>query len=146
MNSQPSSGQTPRSTSAHGPKPSGSSSESTSTHSEAEHVRHDGLSETMEQLSRDVASLKDTFALLASQAGGEAAKAVRNVSQMLASQVGSTASGMADTGSDLASSARQHAKTFASELEVMARRNPLGTIAGTLLVGFVIGIMSRGRS
>jgi hypothetical protein len=51
-----------------------------------------------------------------------------------------------DTGSELASSAKEHAKTFASELEGMARRNPLGTIAGALLVGVIIGMMTRGRS
>jgi hypothetical protein len=68
------------------------------------------------------------------------------VSQTVASQIGSTTSGIVDTGTDLASSAREHAKTFASELEGMARRNPLGTIAGALLVGMVIGMMSRGRS
>jgi ElaB/YqjD/DUF883 family membrane-anchored ribosome-binding protein len=99
----------------------------------------------LSQLSRDVASLKDTFALLVSQVGGEAAKTMRNMSQTVASQVGDAASGAADTGSDLATSAKQHAKTFASELEAMARRNPLGTIAGTLVVGIVIGMMSRGR-
>jgi ElaB/YqjD/DUF883 family membrane-anchored ribosome-binding protein len=48
--------------------------------------------------------------------------------------------------SDLANSAKEQAKTFASELEGMARRNPLGTIAGALIVGVVIGLMSRGRS
>jgi ElaB/YqjD/DUF883 family membrane-anchored ribosome-binding protein len=95
----------------------------------------------LSQLSREIASLKDTFALLASQTGGEAAKKMRNMSEALASQVG----GVADTGSDLATSAKQHAKTFASELEAMARRNPLGTIAGTLVVGVIIGIMTRGR-
>jgi hypothetical protein len=52
---------------------------------------------------------------------------------------------VADAGSELASSAKEHAKTFASELEGMARRNPLGTIAGALLVGLIIGMMSRGR-
>ena len=46
-----------------------------------------------------------------------------------------------DTGSELASSAKEHAKTFASELEGMARRNPLGTIAGALLVGVIIGFL-----
>jgi hypothetical protein len=72
-------------------------------------------------------------------------KSVRNVSQMVASQIGSATSGIVDTGSELASSAREHAKTFASELEGMARRNPLGTIAGALVVGVIIGMISRGR-
>ena len=57
----------------------------------------------------------------------------------------SAASGVADMSSDLATSAKEHAKTFASELEGMAKRNPLGTLAGALVVGVVIGLMSRGR-
>jgi ElaB/YqjD/DUF883 family membrane-anchored ribosome-binding protein len=100
----------------------------------------------MGQLSRDVASLKDAFARLASQLGDTGARTVRNMSQTVASQVGSVSSGMVDTGSDLASSAKEHAKTFASELEAMARRNPMGAIAGARLAGVIIGMMSRGRS
>ena len=122
-----------------------SSSSTTSARSEADDIRRDGLGETLSQLSRDVASLKNTFALLASQTGGEAVKTMRNMSDAVASQVGDAASGVADTGSGLATSAKQQAKTFASELEAMARRNPLGTIAGTLVVGVIIGMMSRGR-
>ena len=102
-------------------------------------VRRDGFGETLSQLSREIASLKDTFALLASQAGGEAAKTMRNMSETVASQVGDAASGVADTSSDLATSAKQQVKTLTSELEAMARRNPLGTIAGTLVVGVIIG-------
>jgi ElaB/YqjD/DUF883 family membrane-anchored ribosome-binding protein len=140
MNSHVSSEQTsPR------PAPSEPSLGSTSARSDADDIRRDGFAETLSQLTREVASLKDTFALLASQAGGEAAKRMRNMSEAVASQVGDAASGVADTGSDLAMSAKQHAKTFASELEAMARRNPLGTIAGTLVVGVIIGMMTRGR-
>jgi hypothetical protein len=69
---------------------------------------------------------------------------VRNLSQTAVSQAGSAASGAAD--SELVSSAKEHAKTFASELEGMARRNPLGTIVGALVVGVVIGMISHGRS
>ena len=124
---------------------SGQISRSTPGHVEPEHVVPDGLSEEMSNLRRDVASLKDTFARLASQAGGEVAKTVRGMSQTVASQVGSTTSGVTDAGSELASAAKEHAKTLASELEGMARRNPLGTIAGALLVGVIIGMTSRGR-
>ena len=120
-------------------------SASSTTSAGSDDVRRDGLGETLSQLSRDVASLKNTFALLASQAGGEAAKTMRNMSDAVASQVGDAASGVADTSSDLATSATQQAKTFASELEAMARRNPLGTIAGTLVIGVIVGMMTRGR-
>ena len=124
---------------------SGQISRSTPGHVEPEPVVPDGLSAEMSNLRRDVASLKDTFARLASQAGGEVAKTVRGMSQTVASQVGSTTSGVTDAGSEIASAAKEHAKTLVSELEVMARRNPLGTIAGALLVGVIIGMMSRGR-
>jgi len=140
MNSDVSSEQTSRR-----PAPSEPSLGSTSPRSDVDDIRRDGFAETLSQLSREIASLKDTFALLASQTGGEAAKKMRNMSEALASQVGDAAGGVADTGSDLATSAKQHAKTFASELEAMARRNPLGTIAGTLVVGVIIGMMTRGR-
>ena len=109
---------------------------------ESEEAERIGLSE----LRQDMASLKSTLSRFASQAGDDAAKTVRGASQSLASQVGDAASGVADMGSDLATTAKEHAKTFASELEGMARRNPLGTIAGALVVGVVIGLMSRGRS
>jgi ElaB/YqjD/DUF883 family membrane-anchored ribosome-binding protein len=102
---------------------------------------HDGLNE----LRREFADLKDHFTRFASQAGGEAAKSIRGVRQSVAAQVGEAASGVTDAGADLVSSATEQAKTFAAELEGMARRNPLGTIAGAVLVGVVIGMMSRGR-
>jgi ElaB/YqjD/DUF883 family membrane-anchored ribosome-binding protein len=93
-----------------------------------------------------MAGLKDTISHFVSQSAGDAAKTVRSMGQAVASQVNSAAGGVADTGSDLASSAKEHARTFASELEAMTRRNPLGTIAGALVIGVVIGMMSRGRS
>jgi ElaB/YqjD/DUF883 family membrane-anchored ribosome-binding protein len=111
---------------------------------QASHGR-DRLNEDVQRLRRDVASLTDTLTRVASQVGGEAAKAVRDAGQSFSAQVGSAAGAVGDATSDLASSAKEHAKTFASELEGMARRNPLGTIAGALLVGVVIGMMSRGR-
>jgi ElaB/YqjD/DUF883 family membrane-anchored ribosome-binding protein len=111
------------------------------------HSERDALpSEEINKLRQDVASLKETLARFTSQVGSEAVKTVRNLTQSAASQVGSAASGVADAGSELASSAKEHAKTFASELEAMARRNPLGTIVGALLVGVVVGIISRGRN
>jgi ElaB/YqjD/DUF883 family membrane-anchored ribosome-binding protein len=118
------------------------SSSTTSGRREPEEAERIGLSE----LRQDMASLKSTISRFASQAGDDAAKTVRGASQTLAAQVGSAASGVADMSSDLATSAKEHAKTFASELEGMARRNPLGTLAGALVVGVVLGMMSRGRT
>jgi ElaB/YqjD/DUF883 family membrane-anchored ribosome-binding protein len=51
-----------------------------------------------------------------------------------------------DTASEMAGMASQQVKTFASELEAMAKRNPLGTIAGAVVVGVLIGLLTRGRT
>ena len=143
MNSNPSSGQTSRAASSLDPESLGTVGKSTSKDIGFEHV---GQDEDLNRLRRDIAGLSETVTYLASQVSDQAAKTVRSMSQMVASQVGSAASGVADTGSELASSARVHVKTFASELEGMARRNPLGTVAGALLVGVIIGMISRGRN
>jgi ElaB/YqjD/DUF883 family membrane-anchored ribosome-binding protein len=43
----------------------------------------------------------------------------------------------------MTSLASEQAKTVASELESMARRNPLGAIAGAVLIGVLIGLVGR---
>jgi hypothetical protein len=50
------------------------------------------------------------------------------------------------TASEMAGTASRQVTTFASELEAMAKRNPLGTIAGAVVVGVLIGLLARGRS
>jgi ElaB/YqjD/DUF883 family membrane-anchored ribosome-binding protein len=127
------------------PTSTGPATDSISDNNGSDQARRDVLGEIVSQFGRDIASLKESLAQLAAQAGGDAAKAMRNMSQTVASQVGDAASGAADKGADLAAAAKEQVKTFASELESMARRNPLGTIAGTLVVGIVLGMMSRGR-
>jgi ElaB/YqjD/DUF883 family membrane-anchored ribosome-binding protein len=146
MSSTPLSGQTARSATGAGSKPTGVSTDPASSYVESEYASDGSVGENLNKLRRDVAGLKDTFARFVSQAGGEAAKTARSVSESVTSQVTNAASGVADAGADLASSAKEHAKTFSSELEAMARRNPFGTIAGALVIGVIIGMMSRGRS
>jgi ElaB/YqjD/DUF883 family membrane-anchored ribosome-binding protein len=51
-----------------------------------------------------------------------------------------------DAASDMAETATHQVKTFASELETMAKRNPLGTIAGAVVIGVLIGLLARGRT
>lgn len=46
---------------------------------------------------------------------------------------------------EMAESAAQQMKTLTSELEDMARRNPLGMLAGALMSGVLIGLFARGR-
>jgi bacterioferritin len=48
-----------------------------------------------------------------------------------------------DNAGEMAGTATQQVKTFA---EAMAKRNPLGTIAGAVVVGVLIGLFARGRT
>ncbi len=97
----------------------------------------------LQSLRNDLNSLKDTVAKFASQAGSEAAKSAREVTSNVAGQVGGAASDLAGKGAEMASAATDQAKSFVSELENMARRNPLGAIAGAVVVGVLIGLMGR---
>ena len=121
--------------------PSSHQTSTTSGTKESEQADRIGLTE----LRQDMTSLKNTLSRFATQSGDDAAKTVRGASQSLAAQVGSAASGVADMSSDLATTAKEHAKTFASELEGMARRNPLGTVAGALIVGVIAGMIAGRR-
>jgi hypothetical protein len=72
----------------------------------------------------------------------EANKAMHDMGQT----VSNAASSAMEAGSELASSATSEIKTFAGEIERMARNNPLGAMAGALIIGVLIGMMGRGRN
>ena len=81
---------------------------------------------------------KTTMETLSSDAG----KAMHDMGQA----VGNAASSAMEAGSEMASSATTQIRTFAGEIERMARNNPLGAVAGALIIGVLIGMMGRGRS
>jgi ElaB/YqjD/DUF883 family membrane-anchored ribosome-binding protein len=93
----------------------------------------------LKALQSDLSDLKDTVTNFIARAGSETAKSAREI----AGQVGTAASDLADRGANAASVATDQAKTLATELENIARRNPLGTLAGAVLVGVLIGMMGR---
>jgi ElaB/YqjD/DUF883 family membrane-anchored ribosome-binding protein len=90
-------------------------------------------------LQSDLSDLKETVAKLMSRASNETAKSTREI----AGQVRTAASDIAERGAHVASAATDQAKTFVTEMENMARRNPLGTLAGAVIVGVLIGMMGR---
>jgi ElaB/YqjD/DUF883 family membrane-anchored ribosome-binding protein len=51
-----------------------------------------------------------------------------------------------DAASKMANTATQQVTTFASELEAMAKRNPLAAMAGAVVIGVLIGLLARGRA
>lgn len=105
----------------------------------------DSFAEDLSNLRADVARMQETVSKFASEAGSTATRTVRNVGQAVASEVGSTASSIAEAGSEMASSAKQQMKTFASGFEDLARKNPLAILTASLLAGAIIGMMWRRR-
>ena len=97
----------------------------------------------LQSLQADLNGLKETVTKFMSEAADQAAKSTREVSTHVASRVSDVAGDLADRGSAMASTATEQAKTFASEVESMARRNPMGAIAGAVLVGIMIGLLGR---
>jgi ElaB/YqjD/DUF883 family membrane-anchored ribosome-binding protein len=97
----------------------------------------------LQSLRTDLNGLKDTLTKFMSQAAGETAKSAREVSSNVAGRVGGVANDLADRGAEMAPTASEQAKSFASELENMARRNPIGALAGAVVIGVMIGVLGR---
>jgi ElaB/YqjD/DUF883 family membrane-anchored ribosome-binding protein len=101
----------------------------------------------LQAIRNDLNSLKDTLARFIAQASSEAARSARDVSSSVAGEVkdkvGDVADDLADKSVAFASTAGEQANTFTAELEAMARRNPLGALAGALAIGFLIGVWGR---
>jgi ElaB/YqjD/DUF883 family membrane-anchored ribosome-binding protein len=132
-------------------RPSVSSPSGTAAHAASQGVNADKTTESnsqtdLDSLRRQVTDLQNAMAKLISDAGNMAVKSAKEATSDVASQVGAAASNIADKSSEMAQAASEQAKTFASELEKMARANPLGSLAGALLVGVVIGLIGRSRS
>jgi ElaB/YqjD/DUF883 family membrane-anchored ribosome-binding protein len=132
-------------------RPSVSSSSGTVANTASQSVNADKTNESnsqtdLDSLRRQVTDLQNAMAKLISDAGNMAVKSAKEATSDVASQVGAAASNIADKSSEMAQAASEQAKTFASELEKMARANPLGALAGALLVGVVIGLIGRSRS
>jgi len=99
----------------------------------------------LQALRNDLNSLKDTLSRFMAQASTEAMKSAREATSAVAGQVGDTASGLADKGSQMASAAGDRVKTFGGEFESMVRRNPLGALAGAVAIGVLVGALGRRR-
>jgi ElaB/YqjD/DUF883 family membrane-anchored ribosome-binding protein len=101
----------------------------------------------LQAIRNDLGNLKDTLARFMAEASSEAAKSARDVSSSVAGQlkdaVGDVADDLAGKGTQFVSTAGEQGKTLAAEIEAMARRNPLGALAGALAIGFLIGAWGR---
>jgi ElaB/YqjD/DUF883 family membrane-anchored ribosome-binding protein len=105
----------------------------------------DAAKKDEQALQTDFDRLKDTMSTIMAQVTQEAAKSAREVSSNVVGRVGDVADDIARRGSAMASSATEQAKSFASELESLVRRNPMGAVAGAVMAGILIGVLGRRR-
>ncbi len=107
--------------------------------SKADNLAKDKAGADLKALQSDLSDLKETVAKLISRASNETTKSAREI----AGQVSTAASDIAEKGANVASVATDQAKTLVTELENIARRNPLRALAGAVAVGVLIGMMGR---
>jgi len=98
----------------------------------------DGLSRDIARLHEHIAGIRQTLSQFAAEAGGEALKTAQDVGSAATAQIG-------DAAGDMASAAKVRAKTLVAEFESITRTNPLATIGAAVLVGVIIGMVSRWR-
>jgi ElaB/YqjD/DUF883 family membrane-anchored ribosome-binding protein len=99
----------------------------------------------LEALRTDLNRLKETVSAFTAQATAEATKSAREISTNVVGRVGDLADSIAQQGSAMASTATEQARSAASEFENMVRRNPIGAMAGAVMVGVLIGTLGRRR-
>ena len=87
----------------------------------------------------EIRNIQDMLGRLAAHYGQDAVSSARSAANAAAERLGD----MANRGANAASVASERAKSLAGELEAMARRNPMGVIAGAIVVGVLIGVFSR---
>jgi ElaB/YqjD/DUF883 family membrane-anchored ribosome-binding protein len=100
---------------------------------ESAHAASEGVARDIAQLRDGLAALQATVSKFVSEAGNEAVKTAKDVG-----------SAVGDATGQMASAAKDQARTLTSDIENMARSNPLGTLAATLAIGVIIGMLSRG--
>lgn len=97
----------------------------------------------VQSLRSEIKNIQDMVTRLAAQSGREAVDSARHAAAAATERVGDVAGDLARSSADAAAAATDRAKSVTGELEGMARRNPMGVIAGAVVIGVLIGVFGR---
>lgn len=97
----------------------------------------------VQSLRSEIKNIQDMVTRLAAQSGRDAVDSARHAAAAAAERVGDVAGDLARSSADAAAAATDRAKSVTGELEGMARRNPMGVIAGAVVIGVLIGVFGR---
>lgn len=103
------------------------------------------LSADLSVLRADVARLAETLTSFAKAEGGAAAEAVSDRLRKGKARAEATASGLMDEGAAAIEEAKHRARAAGSDIEACIERNPLSAVGAALGIGFVLGLLTRGR-
>lgn len=103
------------------------------------------LSEDLTVLRADVAKLAETLTVLAKSQGEAAADAVTSRVRQGKRKAEATAAGLYDEGVAAYEDVKERAGALGGDVSAAIERNPLGAVAAALGVGFLLGLLSRGR-
>ncbi|MBB3770713.1 ElaB/YqjD/DUF883 family membrane-anchored ribosome-binding protein [Angulomicrobium tetraedrale] len=103
------------------------------------------LSADLAVLRADVARLAETLTTLAKVQGEAAADAVASRVRQGKEKAEATAADLMEEGADAYQEAKERASQFGGEVTATIERNPLGAVAAALGVGFLLGLITRGR-
>jgi hypothetical protein len=106
----------------------------TATSGEGSVVSTENYASDIAKLQQEMSALSATVSTLLAEFRAGAARTLRAAGEVVTHQ-----------SSALAATASDRAYGYASELESLARRKPLSTMAGALLAGIVIGLLGRWR-
>lgn len=103
------------------------------------------LTADLATLRADVAKLAETLAALARNESEAVSAAVREQVRTRARQASATATGLLDEGAAALDDAKARAQSLGNDVTAAIERNPLGAVAAALGIGFLIGLLTRGR-
>ncbi|WAC28233.1 hypothetical protein [Ancylobacter sp. SL191] len=103
------------------------------------------LTNDLAVLRADVAKLADTLTTLARSQSGAAADAVTSRVREGKAKAEATAAELLDEGRAAYDEARDRASQLGGDVTSAIERNPLGAVAAALGVGFLLGLLTRGR-
>lgn len=103
------------------------------------------LTADLATLRADVAKLTETLTALAKAEGDAAADAVFGRVRAGAARAEAAAAGLAEEGYAVYEDAKGRAQALGHDLGATIERNPFGAVLAALGVGFMFGLLSRGR-
>lgn len=103
------------------------------------------LAEDLATLRADVSKLTDTLAALVRSEGEAVSAVVRERVRAGKAQAEATAAGLLDEGAAAFHEAKARAASLQGDVTAAIERNPIGAVAAALGIGFVVGLLTRGR-